>query len=700
MRRHALAGGEPLGHPRLELALPKDFADGGWYLLRGTLLRRGGDYDARLYYESPGGDAEADWFPVPAAASGAVHELLEFPPGVRRLTFDAGSGAEAEATNLQLARVPRWQRGWWMLRRVLPQLWLQPPGRRKVAGLTLWRALRNLRSAYESTSRLRAHAAAPAYGEWIRSFDTLEDHDREQIVRHAATWQRPPFFHVFVAGGDEQARRRSLASLDAQLFRGFGCTADGEGALAAFNDELAAAPARHWAVLVRAGDVLAPHALYWMAWAALQQPEARVLYADEDTLDAAGQRTQPRFKPAWSWTHARATPFFGAALALRADALAQAGGLTAGDCAEGAYDAVLRVMDAAAEAGEDGAAWGRIPAVLLHRAARAAETATLPAVQAHLRRRGLQAVAERGPAGTCRLRHPLPPRPPLVSIIVPTRDALELTRRCLESLRRLTSYPAYEVLLVDNRSTDADALAWMREQSAQGLVRLLHFDGPFNYSAINNMAVQHARGELLCLLNNDTQVVAPGWLEEMVGQLLEPGVDVVGAKLLYPDGRVQHGGDILGVGGVANHAHVWLGAEEPGYCERAVVAQDYCAVTGACLLTRRARFLALGGLDERHLEVSFNDVDYCLRVRESGGRVVWTPHAVLLHHEFASRGRDLSGAPRRRARREAAYMRRRWSEALAQDPFYHPYLHRGRADFSLDPAPVIVRPWQAAGRTA
>ncbi|MCC2635367.1 MAG: glycosyl transferase family 2, partial [Ramlibacter sp.] len=295
--------------------------------------------------------------------------------------------------------------------------------------------------------------------------------------------------------------------------------------------------------------------------------------------------------------------------------------------------------------------------------------------------------------GCWRVRHPLPSQPPLVSIIVPTRDALALTRLCIDSVRRHTRYPRYEILLVDNQSTDADALAWMRSQDEAGAIRLLRYDAPFNYAAINNMAVQQAAGELVCLLNNDTEVMQPGWLEEMVSHALQAGVDVVGAKLLYPNGLVQHAGDLVGVGGLANHAHAFLPSDAPGYCDRAVVAQEYSAVTAACLLTWRSRYLALGGLDAAHLPVAFNDVDYCLRVREAGGRVVWTPHAVLVHHESVSRGKDLSRQQLRRARREAAWMRRRWRHVLGRDPFYNPNLSHERPDFSLSHAPVVDQPW-------
>ncbi|RYF32284.1 MAG: glycosyltransferase, partial [Comamonadaceae bacterium] len=323
--------------------------------------------------------------------------------------------------------------------------------------------------------------------------------------------------------------------------------------------------------MLRAGDELPAHALFWFAHEALQHPDACMLYADEDEIDGEGQRRNPRFKPAWSWAHARSTRFFGEAVVLKADALARAGGFEPDDARHGCYGAVLRVLDTLAGSGDPQVP--HIPSVLLHRDAADASGAdgadawAMDALRAHLARRGLASTVEPVRAGCWRVHHALPAQPPLVSIIVPTRDALALTRLCVESLRRHTRYARYEILLVDNQSSDPEALAWMRSQAEEGAVRLLRYDAPFNYAAINNMAVQQAGGELVCLLNNDTEVMQPGWLDEMVSQAMQPGVEVVGAKLLYPNGLVQHAGDLVGVGGVANHAHAFLRAEDPGYCD-------------------------------------------------------------------------------------------------------------------------------------
>ncbi len=224
-------------------------------------------------------------------------------------------------------------------------------------------------------------------------------------------------------------------------------------------------------------------------------------------------------------------------------------------------------------------------------------------------------------------------------------------------------------------------------------MRVISYDHPFNYSAINNSAVIQASGELICLLNNDTEVMNPNWLDEMVSHLLRPGVGVVGAKLYYGDGRIQHGGDAVGPGGCADHLHGGLAADDPGYQRRAACAQELSAVTAACLLTHRQLFLALGGLDEINLPVAFNDVDYCLRVGEAGWRIVWTPFAELYHHESVSRGKDVSPSQLARAKRELRYMKKRWAQRLEHDPAYNPNLSYDRPDFSLSHAPNVVLPW-------
>ncbi len=250
------------------------------------------------------------------------------------------------------------------------------------------------------------------------------------------------------------------------------------------------------------------------------------------------------------------------------------------------------------------------------------------------------------------------------------------------------------MLIVDNQSAEAETLAWFDAISADSRVKVIRFDAPFNFSAINNAAARQAQGEVLCLLNNDTQVISPGWLEEMVSRLLQPRVGVVGAKLYYADGRVQHAGDAVGPGGLADHLHSRLPGDAPGYCDRAVLAQALSAVTAACLVTRRDLYERLGGLNEADLAVAFNDVDYCLRVREAGWQVHFTPYAELYHLESVSRGKDDNPEKQARAAAEAAYMRKRWAQVLEHDLFYNPNLNYRRPDFSLGHAPRVETPWR------
>lgn len=678
----------------LPMSLPAP-ARGGWYLLQGVLRRTGGDYDARIYCDVGHGFVRECSIQVPTSAKGSMNEVIRLPAGVKRIAFEPGDSACHELRGLSIRPLGRVERHWLMLRRVVAMCWNKPQAMRRGLRHGWLAAVTNLQAAYRRASSLRAHAAAPTYADWVESNDQLTPRDCTRIRRQLAAWSNPPRLLVALTGSNQAFEDATLASLERQLYRTFDVERVGDdAALLRLNEKLAQATASDWLILLPVGALLPAHALYWYAQEARAHPQAAVLFADEDALDEKGLRRDPVFKPDWSWAHARSSRFIGEAVALRADLLKLAGGVGRDELRHGSYDAVLRVLDLSPG---HGGLVRHIPSILLHLPGRQANSGqrewAMAAVRAHLARQRINGRVEPAADGTWRVRHTLPGEPPMVSIVIPTRDSLALTRRCIESLREYTDYPRYEILLVDNQSTDPRTLAWMREQAALGTFRLLTYQREFNYAAINNFAVPQAQGELVCLLNNDTEVIEKDWLREMVGQLLQPGVDVVGAKLLYPDGKIQHAGDLVGVGGIANHAHAWLDRGAPGYCQRAIVAQEYSAVTGACLLTRRQRYLDLGGLDECHLPVAFNDVDYCLRVREAGGHVVWTPHAQLIHHESVSRGKDVSAEQQRRARREVAYMRRRWKEALKQDPFYNPNLSHERADFSLSHAPRVSRPW-------
>jgi O-antigen biosynthesis protein len=314
----------------------------------------------------------------------------------------------------------------------------------------------------------------------------------------------------------------------------------------------------------------------------------------------------------------------------------------------------------------------------------------------HLQRIGADAdVQDTG--NELRIRYRLPTTPPTVTLIVPTRNAVALLRQCIESVVLDTAYPDFDILVIDNGSNDPAALAYLRELNAAPGIEVIRDEGPFNYAALNNRAVARARGDVVALVNNDVEVCSPGWLEEMVSLALQPGVGAVGAKLLFADETVQHGGVLLGVGGIAGHAHKHVPAWHPGYFQRAQSVQSMSAVTAACLVVQKRLYQEVGGLDEQHLKVAFNDIDFCLKLQAAGYRNVWTPHAVLFHHESATRGQEVSDAQRARLAEEELYMRQRWSDLIANDPAYNPNLTIHAENFGLAWPPRV--PWiQGAAR--
>jgi GT2 family glycosyltransferase len=276
----------------------------------------------------------------------------------------------------------------------------------------------------------------------------------------------------------------------------------------------------------------------------------------------------------------------------------------------------------------------------------------------------------------------VPDPAPRVTLIIPTRDGADVLATCIRSIRALTRYPDYEIVIVDNGSVQDGTRRLFAELSADPAIRILPRPEPFNFSRLNNAAASEATGSILALVNNDIEATHEDWLGEMVALAIRQDVGCVGARLLYPDGRLQHGGVVIGLGGVAGHAHRFARADDPGYLGRLRAVHEVGAVTAACLVVRREVFDAVGGLDEG-LTVAFNDVDFCLKVRAAGYLNLWTPFARLIHHESLSRGRDVTPAKAKRFADEYASMQRRWGAQLLYDPYYSPHLTYDREDFSL-----------------
>lgn len=438
-------------------------------------------------------------------------------------------------------------------------------------------------------------------------------------------------------------------------------------------------------VLLDPGVRLAPGALAAITAALAADPGAAGLYGDEDLVDASGVRSAPWHKPAWSPDLLLGGRFTGSLLALRAEVWRQLG-----SGAVPTHDLVLRLA-------ESGARVLHLPRILAHRpaAAPAAQAADGVAVRAALARCGI--AARLAPVAACAplLRvSPVAQGRPLVSAIIPTRDHADLLAVCLEGLfGPLTAGVEVEAVVVDNGSREpATAALFARWRARQpDRFRVLACDEPFNFSRLTNLGAAQARGGHLLLLNNDIEMVEPGWLAEMLGWLQQPGIGFVGARLLYPDRSVQHAGVALGVRGVCGHIHRGAPGDDPAQHGRVLVAHDVGAATGACLLLPTALYRELGGLDEQ-LPVTYNDIDLCLNVRARGLRGVVAP-ATLVHHESKSRGSDAS--PERRARAEAEFARliARHGRTMLDDPYHSPWFDPQRDEcLSLMPGRGPVAP--------
>jgi GT2 family glycosyltransferase len=444
-----------------------------------------------------------------------------------------------------------------------------------------------------------------------------------------------------------------------------------------------------WVMVVNAGSQLSAWATEVLLEACRQAPQALLFYGDEDWINTQGERHNPQFKPAWNrelcWSSSDYSNHWLVAADLWNRWISEATPLQLSSW-QGMVLGLLNQLES------EPAQVCHIPLVLSHRVAAAAPPQPLPAsaLQQLLSREQhtghpSPAVSQTSANQGYRLHWALPTST-LLSVVIPTRDRVELLEACLRSIE---SHPAgckLEIVVADNDSVEPQTLAWLSQFAANSSPRQRHHvvgvPGPFNYSRINNTAVEHCRGSVLLLLNNDVELLSDGWGADLAANALLTDVGCVGAQLLYPDGTVQHGGVILGIGGIAGHAHQDLPADAAGYRGRLQLSQELSAVTAACLAISRENWAQLGGLDERHLAVNYNDVDLCLRAKQLGLRNLYLPQVKAIHHESKSRGRP-EGAAFRQWRREWAVMERRWGPWLKADPAYSPHLSLEAADWSL-----------------
>jgi O-antigen biosynthesis protein len=506
--------------------------------------------------------------------------------------------------------------------------------------------------------------------------------------------QTYPYWELRVCcGGSVRERLRELLSRYERLDERIRLTyLERNTSMPGLSDAALSLATGEFTCLLGEGDELSQDALFEVVKTLQRRLDADLIYSDEDSIDGEGNRFGPRFKPDWSPDLLLSADYVSRLSVYRRGLLEELGGFGEGFGGAEDYDLVLRATERTEKI-------HHIPKVLYHRRVAEDLSATFGgvthvwdsarrALSEALERRGVEGSVEDGLLPeTFRVRRKIVGEPK-VSIIVATRDNVSLLKSCIESIERLTTYRNYEILIIDNDSTEPATLEYLTKTPH----RVIPFREEYNYSRINNLGVSQSKGEYVLLLNDDTEVISGEWLEAMLEHAQRPEVGAVGAKLIYPDGRVQHAGVVTGVGhswmrGVATHAYQFYPSDAPGHMGTLATTTNYNVVTAACMMVRKGVYEEVGGLDE-NLRVSFDDVDLCLRIRERGYLVVYTPHAELYHHETMTRKKVDTPA-------EVLYMRERWEGKLDADPYYNPHFSRGLGDFNLRAdllRPEILRP--------
>ena len=712
-----------LGHDPWFLLKPKHCLRRGWYRLDLKAFLPDG-YQPRVYFNFGHGFQER--FGCPLYVDGDRYSAIvraykptlsvRLDPVDRAVDFDLKSFTITPANPILLAKL--------RLLQMLGIVW-------NLAKAPLgWRMhFADLRRDYLSTRgfvtlpvRYQARSSQDAYLRWIRARDYSPERGRAKLEAEIQKLAAPPLISVLmpVYNPEIDHLNKAIDSVSRQIYPNWElCIADDgstdpairrtilswvqrdrrikvifrgkNGHISEATNSAFALAKGEWVALLDHDDLLREHALAEVALTLSRDPTIELVYSDEDKIDSRGRRADPHFKPDFSIDLLRSMNYLNHLTVHRSENIRMVGGWRRGFEGSQDYDLNLRIIERI-----PASSISHIPKILYHWRTSAGSTASDTSEKSYAYQNGLKALAEhiercQLPAQAeplestpyFRIRYHVPEPAPLVSLIIPTRDGVHLLETSIGSVLQKTTYKNYEIIVVDNGSSKPETHRFFKNISSDHAnIRIIRYDREFNYSAINNFAVQHARGTVLGLLNNDIEVISPDWLTAMVARAVMPEVGCVGAKLYYPDGTIQHGGVILGLGSVAGHAHKHFPRNAAGYFARLLLQQNLSAVTAACLVVRKDVYLEVGGLEEQNLPVAFNDVDFCLRVREAGYLNVFTPFAELYHHESVSRGNDSSPEKMERSIREIAFMRARWGRRLDADPYYSPNLTLQREDFS------------------
>ncbi len=546
----------------------------------------------------------------------------------------------------------------------------------------------------------RHYDESDPYSLWIK----LNEPDEKQLARHGrvAFRETPVITLVTLIRSDEEPQGRLIESLMTQTYKNWELVV-----IRSAHDDTPPVhdrrvkvisspdPAALWRIprtvagfcsgtfigYVAPTDEIAPFALFEVVSAMNHNKDMDCVYSDNDFISHDGAtRSDPCFKPDWSPDLLRSCNYIGSLFLVRRGLLEKIESLEEGAQEVGLYDLVLQSTEKARVI-------THIPKVLCHTSRLAGSDPGLAdsrnIIGKHLKRTGVGGHAVQGVIpGTCRTVFQTP-RNRNISIIIPNKDHGADLEKCVTSITKKSTYGDYEIWVVENGSREDATFDIYSKLTSDPRVKIVEWNAPFNYSALNNFAVSVTHGDLILFLNNDVEVISPDWLERMSEYLVRKDVGAVGAKLYYPDGMVQHGGIVISIAGVADHAFRGYAKDSTGYLGQLKIARNVSAVTAACLMTRRDVFEEIGGFDES-LVVAYNDIDFCLRLREKGYLIIWTPWAELCHHEYKTRGYPTTSKEMKRERKEIGIYQKRWKHLLRKgDPYYNVNLNGDRADFTI-----------------
>jgi O-antigen biosynthesis protein len=699
---------------------------GGWYLISAKVEFYESFLQNPCVYPSYDGFlSESSKVPIQVSSpfDWSIPSLLRFTQGSSYLRIDPSDRPCRFTFNeLKIAKIGKLEAAKFLLGR----LWSRALGRRNKLkfSLKLLPFLLTLRIKALGDWLWETYAGTThtTYGRWVQNFDTPSVFDRRQEVARAEKLAYQPTFSILVPvyNTDEIWLEKCIESVLAQTYKKWElCIADdasskshikkvlqkysdsdvriktvlrdSNGHISLASNSALAVATGEYVVLLDHDDELPSCALFEVALAVNENRNLKLIYSDEDKIDLEGRRFDPYFKPDWNYELFLSQNCISHLGVFARDLVNSVGGFRQGYEGSQDYDLALRCIEKI-----DPAEIGHIEKVLYHWRAIPGSTAVgmqeknyaslaaVRAIQDHLQRIGVNKAGVQeitGMGGAYRVDYCLEEKP-LVSIMIPTRDKPEVLKRAIDSILLHSSYENYEILVVDNQSREPETKQYFEQLRGQPNISILEYDKPFNYSAINNYAAHQASGSMLLLLNNDVEIITPGWIEELLATALKPGVGAVGAMLYFPNNTIQHAGIILGFNGVAVNAYAHQMRGFTGQVGRARLRQAMSAVTGACLMIKKDTYLEVGGMNE-NLAVAFNDVDFCLRLLSRGYRNVWTPFAELIHHESLTRGVDDSSEKRKRFLNEIQYMREKWREILDNDPAYNRNLELSGDLFSL-----------------